>query len=106
MFPDENLDEMFENHEPLRPGEVPGDVPVLSPPELLLVKLGLVGICLGLAGAVVGEGIEASFPLVLEIVGEVGAGDGLDGASRGCDNDRCRVAPIFAALSVVQCIPN
>jgi hypothetical protein len=101
---DENLDEIFENHEPLRPGDVPGEVPFFSP-ELLLVKLGRVGICLGVAGFVVGGGIAASLPLVVEIVvvGEAGAGGG--GASRGCcDKDRCRVAAVLVALSINQII--
>jgi hypothetical protein len=72
---DENLDDILENQEPLLPGDVPGDEPVFSP-ELLLVKLGLVGICLGVVGFA-----AASLPLVvgMVVVGEASAG--LCGAS-------------------------
>lgn len=43
---DENLEDIFENQDPRRPGDVPGEDPVLSV-ELLRPKLGRVGICLG-----------------------------------------------------------
>lgn len=86
---EENLDEIFENQDPLRPGEVPGDVLVLSLAELLRVKPGRSGICLGVVGVVVGEGTEVSFPLTEGVFVTSGAGVGLGGASRGCcDKDR------------------
>lgn len=101
MLLDENLDEMFENQDPLRPGDVPGDAAVLSLPELLLVKLGRIGICLGVVGVVVGEGTGLALPLAVGMVIGDGAAVGLGGASRtGCDKDRCRVV----ALSIIHVI--
>lgn len=107
MLPDENFDEMFENQEPLRLGDVPGDVPVFSLPELLLAKPGRAGICLGAVGVVVGEGTEGSLPLLVGLLVTTGAGAGLDGASRDCcDKERCRVAAAFVPLSVFRAMPH
>lgn len=101
----------MENQEPRRLGDVPGEVLFFSA-ELLLVKLGLDGICLGVDGFGVGEGIAASLPLAVGVlvVGEAGAGlggPGLGGASRGCcDKDRCRVAAVLIALSIIHTMPH
>ena len=79
-MPEENLDEILENQEPLRPGEAPGDEPVFSLAELLLVKPGRAGICFG-AVDVVGEGAEASLPLLVGTFVTIGEGPVLRGAS-------------------------
>ena len=62
---DENLDEMLENQEPFREGDVPGGVPFLSSVEEDLTRPGRTGMALGEEGVgVAGDGASVASPLL------------------------------------------
>jgi hypothetical protein len=100
------LDDIFANQDPRRPGEAPGGGVLLFSFELLLVKPGRVGICLGGVCVATGEtGVGSRlWPLAIGLAGLGELDNGLEG-SWGCDSERCLVAD-FVALSIIQICPS